>query len=140
VPQGSCSIIPGDSSKCSFSRGTLWNYTQSSTWTVQGTYKLGLDSNVNYIGTGEYGFDSVGLGFDNSSGPQLEHQVVAAISSQDFWLGVFGIGFQPTKFTVSNSQPSFAQSLLSNKLIPSRSWSYTAGAKYRKQTCNAAHE
>lgn len=40
-------------------------------------YQLGLDSNLNYTGNGEYGLDNVGLGLPNSGGPTLERQVVA---------------------------------------------------------------
>jgi len=48
--------------------------------------------------------------------------------------GVFGLGTQPVNYSdIGNfSAPSYFTSLKSEKLIPSLSWSYTAGARYRK--------
>ncbi len=40
-------------------------------------YELGLGSNLNYTGNGEYGFDTVGLQLPNSGGVELKHQIVA---------------------------------------------------------------
>ena len=48
--------------------------------------------------------------------------------------GIFGINNQPLNFTtLSNfSSPSFVTTLKDQKVIPSVSWSYTAGAQYRE--------
>jgi len=47
--------------------------------------------------------------------------------------GVFGLNGQPVNFTTlgNYSAPSFLNTLKDQKKIPSLSWSYTAGAKYR---------
>lgn len=78
------------------------------------------------------GFDTVGLGYTNTTGPTLQHQIVSEIVSDSWWFGILGLGFQPTNFTdYANPQPSFADSLYANGLMSSMSWSYTAGAYYR---------
>jgi hypothetical protein len=48
--------------------------------------------------------------------------------------GIFGLNPQPVNFTsLGNfSSPSFLTTLKDEGTIPSLSWSYTAGAKYRK--------
>ena len=48
--------------------------------------------------------------------------------------GAFGLNTQPVNFTsLGNfSAPSFLTTLKDQGHIPSLSWSYTAGAKYRK--------
>ena len=57
--------------------GWLIKVSQSSTWESINLYELGLESNLNYTGNGEYGFDTVGLELPHSGGPTLEHQIVA---------------------------------------------------------------
>jgi hypothetical protein len=80
----------------------------------------------------DIGFDTVGLGYTNLTGPTLPNQIVSAIVSDDFWFGIFGLGFQPTNFTgYDDPQPSFTDTLYTSGEIASRSWSYTAGAYYR---------
>lgn len=76
---------------------------------------------------GEYGFDTIALE-DNPSTPALPHQVVAGIATSECWLGSFGLGPKPANF--SAAMPSFMANLASQKLIPSLSFGYTAGAKY----------
>lgn len=48
--------------------------------------------------------------------------------------GIFGINPQPLNFsTLGNfSSPSFVSTLKAKEIIPSLSWSYTAGAIYRE--------
>ncbi|KAG0648740.1 hypothetical protein D0Z07_4746 [Hyphodiscus hymeniophilus] len=78
------------------------------------------------------GFDTVGLGYTNDTGPTLPHQIVSAIFSDTFWFGMLGLGFQPTNFSgYGDPQPSFSDTLYSNGTISSMSWSYTAGAYYQ---------
>jgi hypothetical protein len=78
------------------------------------------------------GFDTVGLGYSNSTGPTLAHQTVSAIVSNTFYFGILGLGFQPTNFSgYSDPQDSFTSTLFNQGKIASHSWSYTAGAYYR---------
>lgn len=72
------------------------------------------------------------MGWKGSNGPILEHQIVAGISTNDFWLGYLGLNPRPTNFTnFRDPQQSFMQTLKNKSMIPSLSWSYTAGAAYR---------
>ncbi|TVY68997.1 hypothetical protein LSUE1_G007073 [Lachnellula suecica] len=49
------------------------------------------------------------------------------------WVGVFGLGTQPVNYTsLGNfSAPSYFTTLKNQNMIPSLSWSYTAGAQYQ---------
>ncbi len=83
--------------------------------------------------TGDFGFDTVALGWQGSGVPREEHQVVATIADPKYWLGVFGLDPNPTNFSNFNSpQTSYLQSLKNHGAIPSISWAYTAGAPYRQ--------
>ncbi|RDW59437.1 hypothetical protein BP6252_12524 [Coleophoma cylindrospora] len=138
VPEGCLSTDPSD---CGALRGALpfdnvpsngFDVNASSTWEAINLYELGLDSDLNYTGNGEYGFDTVGMQVPNSGGLNLTHQVVAGIATKDFYLGIFPLGPKPTNFTnFDNPQPSYLWTLKNQSYIPSLSWGYTAGAKYR---------
>lgn len=96
-------------------------------------FQLDLQQNLDYTGNGDFGFDSVGLGYPGGGGPSLTHQVVSGIATTDFWLGSFGLDPEPCNFTnFVDPQPSFLRSLYNSSMIPSLSWGYTAGAVYRK--------
>ena len=119
---------------CAASRGgdPLFYPNSSTTWKDIGIYNLAFEDNLNYTGNGQYGFDTVGLGIDSSAGPTLTGQVVAGIVTTDFYLGNFGINPQPTNFSnFEDPWPSFFQTLKDKSLIPSLSYSYTAGNQYR---------
>jgi hypothetical protein len=63
----------------------------------------------------------------------MNHTVVAEISDGNFLLGLFGINPRPTNFSSFNDpQPSFMTLLHEANEIPSLSYSYNAGAKYRE--------
>jgi hypothetical protein len=116
---------------CVDSRGAQFNYNSSSTWYFTNYYLLGLESNLGLSDSGMFGSDTVALGWQGSGEPTLNHQVVAGIATTDFWLGQFGLTPRPTNFTdFNNPQPSFVQTLKNRSIIPSLSWSYTAGASY----------
>ncbi|KUJ21618.1 acid protease [Mollisia scopiformis] len=129
---GVCNTSVGVSSNCGDARGGLFNSTDSSTWIQSDQDFLGLDATLGYQGVGQYGFDTVGLGYTNTSDSTLTHQIVAEIVTNYWWFGILGLGFQPTNFsTYGNPQASFSDTLYSNGTISSMSWSYTAGAYYR---------
>ena len=75
------------------------------------------------------------LGLSDDAGhPKVDSQVVVGIETQHYYTGLFGLTNQPTglsNFTVSN--PSFLTTLKNQGLIPSLSWAYTAGARYRSK-------
>ncbi|KAL9593223.1 MAG: hypothetical protein Q9219_007639, partial [cf. Caloplaca sp. 3 TL-2023] len=113
--------------------GGLYNSNNSRTWNDRRYFELDLETNLYPPEDANYGLDTVALGFTNATGgPVLENQVVAALSGSEYSLGNFGLGQEPTNFTnFTNSYPSFLTSLYNKQLIPSLSWSYTAGARYR---------
>ena len=144
LPQGCPPDTPGiePSLTCSQSRGEIFDISGSKTWSVLGNYSLGIEANLGYSNIGDYGLDTVALGFTNATGgPTLQGQVVAGLASYDYYTGLFGLGDQPVNFTASNDinnltgttpHPSFLATLKSQNLIPSLSWAYTAGAIYRE--------
>lgn len=128
LPEG---CTANDPSNCPDLRGGQFITNASSTYEFDNFYELALEANLGNTASGAYGFDRVGLDWQGSGGPILDHQVVAGIATQDFYLGLFGLTPRPTNFTDFNDpQPSFMQSLQNRSLIPSLSWSYTAGARY----------
>ncbi|KAI0191942.1 acid protease [Astrocystis sublimbata] len=125
--------VPDD---CAVSRGMLFNQNDSSTWHELGQFGInqngvGLEANLGYSQRSIFAQEKLGLGL---TGPTLENQTVAGIATADpFYLGLFGLNNQPVNFTsLGNfSSPSFLTTLKDKGMIPSMSWSYTAGAKYR---------
>lgn len=95
---------------------------------------MGIELNLDLSDIGTYGLDTVALGFGGSiGGPSLDSQVVVGIETYSYYVGMFGLGPQPTNFTdFSDPHPSFLSTLKSKNLIPSLSWGYTAGASYRE--------
>ena len=93
-----------------------------------GYYELGLDPQLGFSGSGDYGFDNIEL----NDQIILNSQIIGVVNSTDYWLGYLGLGVQPTNFTDANKL-TFLSSLVENKsYIPSHSYGYTAGAYYRK--------
>ncbi|KAL8730402.1 MAG: hypothetical protein Q9181_004664 [Wetmoreana brouardii] len=62
---------------------------------------------------GEYGFDTLALGYQGSEAPSVEHSVIAAIETDDFYLGAIGLkkvlgsltlgGYDTSRFTPPNT-------------------------------------
>lgn len=74
----------------------------------------------------------VGLGWQGSGGPTLNNSVIAQITSANYILGRLGLNPRPTNFTTLNDpKPSYLSVLYENNEIPSLSYGYSAGAKYR---------
>lgn len=69
---------------------------------------------------------------DNSWIPDLQKTAIYADATTFYILPTFGLGFgqrvEPDGTTIS----SFLEALAVNNSIPSRSWGYTAGARYRR--------
>ncbi len=118
------------------------NTSASTTWESKGINNLGLEANfgLDHINA-TYGFERVALGYSNATGgPFLEKQVVAGLATNSYYVGTFGLGQQPTNFTgIEEPHPSFLATLASKNIIPSKSWSYTAGARYRECESSQHH-
>lgn len=122
-------------------RGGLFNKNHSSTWQDQGFYELDQELNLGYTGNGDFGSDSITLGYPGSGAITVEHQLLATIAAKDFYIATWGIAPRATNLSRSDSDPATLlpenshQSLLSmlkqQHEIPSLAYGYTAGARYR---------
>lgn len=118
---------------CSSSRGGLFNYNESTTFEELKVYVTSIEQNLGYVGNAQYGWDAVSLGGLGEGGPTLKNTTVGATAVYDFYLGLFGLNPKPTNWTTfDNSSPSYMTQLKEQKLIPSVSFGYTAGAPYRR--------
>ena len=140
VPEG---CYPEDGANCPSLRGAQtfnsaaspgFQSNMSSTWSTIGVYSLDLEKELNYTGSGIYGYDRVALGAaSDTSVLSLDKQIIAGVAEMDYYMGHIGLGVQPSSFS-SLSQPinSFLYQLWNQTKIPSLAYGYTAGAKYRK--------
>ena len=127
-----------DPSDCSRDRGSLFDSNSSSSWDALNPqpFQLSAESNLGIdqaADNGFYGYDTLGVSTPQSAGVTLDHQVIAAISTKDFYLGNLGLSVTPIQFQNQNSpQAGFLPNLKTKNLIPSLSYGYTAGAVYRE--------
>lgn len=134
LPQG---CIDTDPPNCGALRGGEFFPNRSSTWVYNaaspnGLFEINLESNLGYAANGSFGYDTIALGWQGSGGPSLDQQIVGGIATKAFFLGVFGLNPRPSNFSTYNDPiPSFMQNLKNKSMIPSLSWSYTAGNQYR---------
>lgn len=130
--------IESNTSKCAKARGNLYYQDHSTTWDDLGVYSLGAESNLGYnnnADNGDYGFDTIALGYNGSGGISLDHQVIAGIATGDFPLGFLGLAPWPVNLSLTAStlsSPSYISNLKNQSKIPSLSFGYSAGAPYRK--------
>lgn len=113
------------------SRGFTFN--ASSTWSTIGQYQVQLESALNSTAPAMYGYDRVALGSaSDSTSLSLEKQVVGGVADTNYFLGQLPLGVPESSFS-SLSKPidSFLYQLRNSSKIPSLSFAYTAGAKYR---------
>ncbi|KAI4089444.1 MAG: hypothetical protein L6R37_008038, partial [Teloschistes peruensis] len=138
---------PNDPPNCVSNRGNRFNTNASSTWQEKGLYELDQELNLGYTGNGNFGLDSLTLGYPGSGAITLDHQIVATIAAKDFYLATWGIAPRPTNLTSNSNAVTFAannsyQSVLStlrhDNQIPSLSYAYTAGARYRLNQVSAS--
>jgi len=139
IPEGCES---GDGVDCPKLRGadifnnaqsTGFQVNQSSTWSTIGQYDIDLENTLNYTARGIFGYDKIALGTAaDSSSLSLDHQVVGGIAQPDYWMGLLPLGIPDSSFSGSGqSIDSFLYQLRNSTKIPSLSFGYTAGAKYR---------
>ncbi|KAF2832473.1 acid protease [Ophiobolus disseminans] len=119
-------------SDCETSRGFVYNQTASQSWRGKGYYRLWIEKWLGYPGNGLFGFDTVGLGQAGEKGPSVQNTTVGTMVSTYFWTGHIGLHPKPTNFSVfEDAVPSYMTSLFQQKSIPSLSFGYTAGSRYR---------
>ncbi|UNI24739.1 hypothetical protein JDV02_010464 [Purpureocillium takamizusanense] len=128
LPEG----CQGQWKDCAEQRGGVFNKTASTTWDEIGLFNLGFEKGLGYSDNGDFGQDTVGLGYLGSGGPVVNKSIIAGVAGSEFYLSVLGLKPEPTNFTTQNDpQPSFMELLKKQAKIPSLSYSYTAGAPYR---------
>ena len=123
---------PGFMADCETSRGWQFDKNQSTTWGEKGIYNLRPEQNLLSTGSGDFGFDSIGVNGQGQGGPTLEHQLIGGFAGAAFFLGIFGLNPRATNYSNFNDPvPSFITNLKTNGSIPSLSFGYTAGARYQ---------
>jgi len=88
-----------------------------------------LDKNISSLNS-EWGTTTVGLGRASKQSNTISEQYVALQGSRDLFLGSLGLSVGQYGFGTA-LKPTFLEGLLGVKLIPSRSYGFTAGASYR---------
>jgi hypothetical protein len=128
---GACNTT-SDYNGCVTARAGVFDPSGSKTWQDQGLFGVGIQANLGYGKVnGDFGLDKVGLGIAVDPNVTFANQVIGGIVADDFYIGLFGLGTQPTNFTdTSDPHMSFFTSLKTSSNTPSYTWSYTAGAKY----------
>jgi hypothetical protein len=141
LPDG---CISSDPSNCQTLRGGLgfngqpaagFLTNQSSTWSLIGLYNIGTEVDLGFAGNDSalFGDDTVSLngGNGSSGGVTLSSSTIGGIASKDYFLGVLGLSIAPSSFSSSATPAKTLLERLSElSLIPSLSFSYTAGASY----------
>ena len=132
-----CSDVGGNKDpQCTNARGLLFDNKTSTSWKEVGLYALGVETNLPYTSnfdSGNYGFDTLGLGYTGSGSDEVENMVLATVATSDFYVGLLGINPTSINFTTQNDpSPSLLTILKTTNRIPSLSYGYSAGAQYRK--------
>jgi hypothetical protein len=97
---------------------------------------LVLEENLGIDANGDFGFDTLTLGLIGSNAPTVKQQTVAGIAAKSIYTGLWGLAVRPTNLTTLNDPvPSLMSTMKENRLVPSLSFGYTAGAYYRKTPC-----
>lgn len=112
---------------CPTARGGTVDFNSSTTWHQNNYYRLPNDISV----TALFGNDTLSLGVAGRNGPSLPNQVIAGMADPKYYLGMLGVNQKPLRLA-NSSQPSYISSLKDQKIIPSLSFGFTAGAPYRK--------
>ena len=82
--------------------------------------------------TGDFGYDTMGIGSPGDTGDDVKDQVIAVLATKDYDVGLLGVTDQPTNFTgFDDPRPSLLSTLKIQNKIPSLSYAYSAGAQYR---------
>jgi hypothetical protein len=140
VPDGCQAGI--DPSNCPQLRGAdIFNSAQnpgfqvsaSTSWSAIGQYDVDLEDALNYTAAGLFGFDKVTLGpTADSRSLVMDRQVVAGVAELDYFMGLLPLGQAEQSFSsLGESIDSLLYQLRNTTKIPSLSYAYTAGAKYR---------
>jgi hypothetical protein len=133
-------ILPKENDWCNATceeQVTIFNDTKSSTWKTAGIFTIPeLDQYISgYNGEGSsavqplWGIDNVFLG-RTAKDRNITSTYVTLTTGKRFQIGTFGLAVGITG-PPGALQPNFINSLWSTKVIPSRSFGYTAGSANR---------
>ncbi|KAF9698521.1 hypothetical protein EKO04_003593 [Ascochyta lentis] len=137
---------PTDPTNCANLRGaeifdstqnTGFQVARSTQWSAIGQYGVDLEDALNMTAEGLFGYDHVALRpavdtYSDANVTSIDHQVVAAVADMDYYMGVLPLGQAESSFSsLSEPQKSLIWNLRNTSRIPSLSYAYTAGAKYR---------
>lgn len=136
---------PTDPTNCANLRGaeifdstqnTGFQVAQSTQWSAIGQYGVDLEDALDMTAEGLFGYDHVALeaavDTSDTNVTSMDHQVVATIADMDYYMGVLPLGQAESSFSsLSEPQKSLIWNLRNSSRIPSLSYAYTAGAKYR---------
>lgn len=125
-------VLKSEDSLCASSRGALFDYTKSSTWQAEGFFELGADVRLGGSAYAQYGLDNLTFG---TTGVILPSAIVGSLNTTEYWLGYFGLGNVPGNFTNVTPLAAIAGLFDMEGVIPSQSYGFTAGAKYREWHC-----
>ena len=111
-----------------------YQYNVSSSWGTNSKTQpiTGLPLTLGIHNNGLYGTETVGFGVDANNGLTVQNLPVVGVNASSFYIGSLGMGMR-----ADNS--SFLGSLVNQKVIPSVSFGYTAGAIYSKYIKPSTH-
>jgi hypothetical protein len=67
-----------------------------------------------------------------TTGTTLQNTIIGSINTTEYWVGMFGLGIVPGNFTNVTSLSAISGLVEKDGVIPSHSYGFTAGAKYRE--------
>jgi hypothetical protein len=113
------------------SPGFLANTT--STWDRIGQYDIDLEERLNYTARGIFGYDRLALGPSGDTGVlSVNRSLVGGVADMAYYTGHIPLGVSKSKFgSQSQSVDPLMYQLRNTSQIPTMSFAYTAGAKYR---------
>jgi hypothetical protein len=105
----------------------------STSWSVIDQFGVDLEDALNYTASGLFGFDKVSLGpAADSTSLSLDRQVVAGVADPSYFMGLLPLGQAESSFqSTGQAIGSLLFQLRNSTKIPSYSYAYTAGAKYK---------
>ena len=105
----------------------------STTWSTIGQYSVNMEQRLNITAQAHYGYDKLSLGpAADSRSLSLDKQVIAGVAEMNYFMGHIPLGIPDQAFSsLSTPIESFIHQLRRQSKIPSLSFAYTAGAKYR---------
>lgn len=94
--------------------------------------ELNIQDYLDQYDVGDFGIDTMGVGSAGDISADVDGQIIAALATKDYDVGLLGVTDYPTNFTgFDDPRPSFLSTLKARSQIPSLSYAYSAGAHYR---------